>query len=216
MLRARRAACCQSGTHTHRFSKTCTNTQTRVGTGLWEAARWGKEAKLWWIFVRCSSAHNFLLNQKELGKHKHGWVMLSLMGLELEQTFFLSLSLSVSLPACELDPSFLLINNNRVKRLLVSWRKSLPWCTRSNLATVSSEEKYWRGLLCLNATLGWRRDKGEIYRGSGFGLIQLISVLIHYNHSGLFLKGKKKEWAEWSKGEPKAWTQGGRVGLMAQ
>lgn len=125
-----------------------------VGTGLWEAVRRGREAKLWWIFVRRSLAHNFLLNQKELGKHKHGWVMLSLMGLELEQTFALSLSLSVSPPACELDPSFLLINNNRVKRLLVSWRKSLPWCTKSNLATISSEEKYWRGLLCLNAALG--------------------------------------------------------------
>jgi len=37
---------------------------------------------------------------------------------------------------------------------------------------------------------GWRRDKCEIYRGRGFGLIQLISVLIHYNHSGLFLRGK--------------------------
>lgn len=122
------------------FSERSTRTtgQSRVGTGLRE----GKEAKLWAIFVHCSLAHNFLQNQKVLGKHKHGWVMLSLLGLELEQTF----SLSFPLPACELDPSFLFINNNRVKCLLVSWKKSLPWCTGSNLATISSEEKYWRGV----------------------------------------------------------------------
>lgn len=164
--------------------------------------------------MRRSLAHNFLLNQKELGKHKHGWVMLALVGLELEQ----ARSLSFSLPACELDPSFLFINNNRVKCLLVSWKKSLPWCTRSNLATISSEEKYWRGLLCLNAALVWRRDKGEIYRGRGFWLIQLISVLIHYNHSGLFLKGKLQEEkvTDWmNKGQTrgmhslwKSWTNG--------
>lgn len=177
--------------HTHTFTHFQRRAQThRLQGDVQVCERLRVEAKKLssgiWIFVRCSLAHNFLLNQKELGKHKHGWVMLS-HGAGVGTDF---LFLSVSLPACELDPSFLVINNNRVKCLLVSWRKSSPWRTRSNLATISSEEKYWRGLLCLNAALGWRRDKGEIYRGSGFGLIQLISVLLHYNHSGLFLKGK--------------------------
>lgn len=129
-----------------------------------------------------------------------------------------ALRLSDSLPACELDPSFLLINNNRVKRLLVSWRKSLPWCTRSNLATISSEEKYWRGLLCLNAALEWRRDKGEIYGGSGFGLIQLISVLIVIITQDYFWKescwGKRE--GGWMNQGQEACAEGGRVGLMAQ
>lgn len=46
--------------------------------------------------------------------------MLSLMGQQLEQTFSFSI---VPLTARELDPGFLLINNERVKCLLVSWRK---------------------------------------------------------------------------------------------
>lgn len=76
------------------------------------------------------------------------WITLSLMWPQLEQTFSFS---TVPLPACELDPGFLLINNDRVKCLLVSWRKISPWRTRHNLAIVPSKEKYWS--LCLNDRL---------------------------------------------------------------
>lgn len=127
------------------LSEKGTNTLSVGGVQICERP-WGEAKKL-----GCCLAHNFLLNQKELGKHKHGWVMLS-HGVGVGTDF---LFLSVSLPACELDPSFLLINKNRVKCLLVSWRKSLPWRMRSNLATIFLEEKYWQGLLWLKTVVKW-------------------------------------------------------------
>lgn len=107
------------------------------------------------------------------------WITQSLMRPQLEQTFSFS---TVPLPACELDPGFLLINNDRVKCLLVSWRKISPWRTRHNLATVSSEEKYWS--LCLNDPLlrCWGGWSWALWSPLPFGLIQWVCVLIHDNH----------------------------------
>lgn len=75
--------------HTHTFkgffsrrlslslSHTQTHTHTQAMEGAWFCVKLRVEAKKaevkpWWIFLCCNFAHNFLLNQKELGKHKHG------------------------------------------------------------------------------------------------------------------------------------------------
>lgn len=96
LLKARQAGwlLSESDTHTHwnvfrhRHSKTARLERHRFVRGREVRQR---SSDLVNICARRLSC--FLLNQKELGKHKHGWVMLSLTGPELEQTFSLSPSL---------------------------------------------------------------------------------------------------------------------------
>lgn len=72
-----------------------------------------------------------------------------------------------------------------------------------------SPQRKRNGVAMAKGCAGVRGDIEVRFTEAGvFGLIQLISVLIHYNHSGLFVKRKcllEKGLAEWARGVYSRW-----------